>query len=181
MAFVIDASGFRQNIGIILTNPRGQVFWGKRVGKEAWQFPQGGMHADETPEATLFRELKEEIGLEESSVSILNRTNHWLRYRIPQRLIRKTEPKCIGQKQLWYLLRLEAEDSLIQLDSSEKPEFDEWKWVSYWYPLREIVLFKREVYRRALKELAPFLFRHSTRGFDLHTLDSLLSDHSIDF
>ena len=38
-----------------------------------------------------------------------------------------------------------------------KPEFDGWRWVSYWYPLGQVVAFKRDVYRRAMKELAPRL------------------------
>lgn len=155
---MIDASGFRPNIGVILVNHTGQVFWAKRLGKDAWQFPQGGMDTDETPEQTLFRELKEEIGLREEEVTILARTRHWLRYRIPNRLVRNTKPLCIGQKQLWFLLRLEVPDAQINLNVTQKPEFDGWEWVSYWYPLRKVVLFKREVYRRALRELAPYFF-----------------------
>lgn len=159
---MIDASGFRHNIGIILANHEGRVFWAKRVGRDAWQFPQGGMNPNEIPEQTLFRELEEEVGLHEHDVTILGRTERWLRYRLPTRMIRKTEPVCVGQKQLWFLLRLEGEDSLICFDKTHKPEFDDWQWVSYWYPLRQVVLFKREVYRRALKELAPALFwKHS--------------------
>ena len=171
---MIDASGFRLNVGIILANYLGQVFWAKRVGRDAWQFPQGGMNDNETPEQTLYRELLEEVGLSATDVKILGRTRHWLRYRIPQRLIRKTQPVCIGQKQLWYLLRLEAEDSVIQLDQSDKPEFDDWQWSSYWYPLRKVVLFKREVYRRALRELAPYLFKNAARSWSAKPLNYLM-------
>jgi putative (di)nucleoside polyphosphate hydrolase len=156
---VIDVNGFRSNVGIILTNHAGNVFWGKRVGKEAWQFPQGGINEGEDPDQTLFRELYEEIGLKESDVTVLGRTRRWLKYRIPTRLIRKATPRCIGQKQFWYLLRLESDENKIAFDASIKPEFDNWEWVSYWYPLRRVVLFKREVYRQALKELAPYLFK----------------------
>lgn len=172
---MIDASGFRHNIGIILANHEGRVFWAKRVGRDAWQFPQGGMNPNETPEQTLFRELEEEVGLHEQDVTILGRTERWLRYRLPTRMIRKTEPICVGQKQLWFLLRLEGEDSLIRFDKTHKPEFDDWQWVSYWYPLRQVVLFKREVYRRALKELAPALFwKHSDQAVEGRPLDYLL-------
>jgi len=153
---MIDVDGFRHNVGIILLNPNGSLFWAKRVNQEAWQFPQGGVQAHETPEETLFRELKEEIGLNEQDVTILGQTRNWLRYRIPERLIRDQEPICIGQKQLWYLLKLETAENAIRFDLCDKPEFDDWKWVSYWYPLRQVVSFKREVYRRALKELLPF-------------------------
>lgn len=175
---MIDPSGYRPNVGIILANHTGQIFWAKRVGRDAWQFPQGGMNQDETPEDTLFRELKEEIGLNETDVTLVARTRHWLRYRLPPRLIRDTQPKCIGQKQLWYLLRLESGDDCIHLDATLKPEFDEWRWVSYFYPLRQVVLFKREVYRKALRELAPYLFENlqnlSRRG--AHPLNYLLEN-----
>ena len=71
---IIDSHGFRLNVGIILANDNGQVFWGKRVNQDAWQFPQGGVNEDEDVEQTLYRELKEEIGLSEDDVSILGRT-----------------------------------------------------------------------------------------------------------
>lgn len=175
---MIDSSGFRHNIGIILVNDLGQVFWAKRRARDAWQFPQGGMMDDESPEDTLFRELAEEVGLQEKDVSILARTHHWLRYRIPKRFIRDSKPTCIGQKQLWYLLQLTSEDSAIHLDATQKPEFDDWQWVSYWFPLRQVVLFKREVYRRALKELVPYLFGPSVRSWGERPLNHLLDGKS---
>ena len=60
---MIDAQGFRLNVGIILSNGNGQVLWARRAGRDAWQFPQGGMRRHETPEAAMFRELREEVGL----------------------------------------------------------------------------------------------------------------------
>jgi len=56
------------------------------------------------------------------------------------------------------LLRLVCEEKNFCLDSSEKPEFEEWRWVTYWYPMREVVYFKRSVYSKALKEFAPLVF-----------------------
>jgi putative (di)nucleoside polyphosphate hydrolase len=171
---VIDSNGFRSNVGIILVNHADRVLWAKRLGRDAWQFPQGGMQEDETPEQTLFRELQEEIGLSEKEVTILGRTRHWLKYRLPIRMIRKTEPVCIGQKQLWFLLRLEVEDHCIHFNQTLKPEFDGYQWVNYWYPLRQVILFKREVYRRALKELAPYLFRNAVRDWGVQPINRLL-------
>lgn len=156
---VIDADGYRPNVGIILTNKDGQVFWAKRVGQDAWQFPQGGIKSQESAEAALFRELKEEVGLEPKDVEIMACTRGWLRYRLPKRMVRyNTHPVCVGQKQKWFLLRLKGNENRIRFDCSEKPEFDGWRWVSYWYPLGQVVPFKRDVYRRAMRELAPRLF-----------------------
>ena len=150
---VLDEDGFRPNVGIIVCNPSGRLLWTKRIGQDAWQFPQGGMQAGETFEEALYRELHEEVGLSAGDVSILGRTRGWLRYRLPERLIRRVpEPLCIGQKQKWFLLSLDSAESRIQLAHSDQPEFDDWRWVSYWEPLRKVIAFKREVYRKALTE-----------------------------
>lgn len=155
---MVDSDGFRPNVGIMLANSRGELLWARRVGgMDAWQFPQGGIRRDELPEEALFRELNEEVGLSQTDVRILGCTRNWLRYHLPPRLIRRhQDPLCIGQKQKWFLLQMLVDDSCIRFDnSSEPPEFDRWQWVSYWYPLTRVVAFKREVYRSALKELAP--------------------------
>ncbi len=167
---MIDASGFRANVGIILSNQQGHLLWAKRVRQDAWQFPQGGMHAGETVEQTLFRELEEELGLNQKQVRILGRTRHWLRYRIPSAMLRKTQPLCIGQKQLWFLLRLEAPEESIHFGQMQSPEFDGWQWVHYWYPLRQVISFKRDVYRRALQELAPCLLGRASRDWGLQPI-----------
>ena len=155
---MVDADGYRPNVGIVLANHLGQVLWARRIGQDAWQFPQGGIHEHETPEEALFRELFEEIGLSSRCVEILAQTEGWLRYRLPRRLLRhNSDPDFIGQKQKWFLLRLQSDENKVRMDLTGKPEFDGWRWVSYWYPLGQVVTFKREVYRRALKELAPRL------------------------
>lgn len=153
---MIDNDGFRPNVGIVLTNAQGQLLWARRVGgQDAWQFPQGGINAHETPEQALFRELHEEVGLFPEDVEILACTGGWLRYRLPSRLVRhNSQPLCVGQKQKWFLLRLRTDDSHICLENGGRAEFDDWRWVSYWYPLSKVVSFKRDVYRRALKELS---------------------------
>ncbi len=151
---MIDSDGFRPNVGIIIANDQGQVLWAKRLGQDAWQFPQGGVDANESPEQAMYRELKEEVGLNPADVELIGCTRGWLRYRLPKRMIRHhSKPLCIGQKQKWFLLRLRADESAVCFHHCHKPEFDGWRWVSYWYPLGQVISFKREVYRSALNEL----------------------------
>lgn len=155
---MIDEEGYRPNVGIIITNGAGQLFWARRIGEDAWQFPQGGIQRNETPEQALFRELREEIGLEPDDVEVLGCTRQWLRYRLPQRYIRRgRKPVCIGQKQVWFLLRLVSSEEQVSLDHSGEPEFDHWRWINYWEPARQVISFKRRVYERALAELEPLM------------------------
>ena len=155
---MIDSDGFRPNVGIIVSNPQGQLLWARRIGQDAWQFPQGGIDRDESPEQAMYRELMEEIGLPPEDIEIVGSTRGWLRYRLPRRFVRHhRRPLCIGQKQVWFMLRLVAPESHVVLDRNAKPEFDSWRWVDYWQPLQEVVPFKRRVYSCALRELAPLV------------------------
>jgi putative (di)nucleoside polyphosphate hydrolase len=155
---VIDADGYRANVGIILANASGLLLIGGRVGQEGWQFPQGGMQGGETPLAAMYRELHEEVGLAPVQVEVLGSSRDWLRYRLPEQFIRRrSQPLCIGQKQRWFLLRLATDAGALRVDASATPEFDRLRWVDFWDPVREVIWFKRPVYLQALAEFAPLL------------------------
>ena len=158
---MIDPDGYRPNVGIVLLKADGSVFWARRVGHDGWQFPQGGMNTDETPQEAMFRELEEETGLRPEHVELLGATPGWLRYRLPKRYIRHREkPLCVGQKQVWFLLSLIGSENDLCLDHAPKPEFDHFRWVDFWYPAQNVVHFKRGVYRRALTFLEPMMKAH---------------------
>ena len=155
----IDADGFRANVGIILANSDGKLLLAGRVGSKGWQFPQGGMLVGEDPEDAMYRELHEEVGLARDDVELLGVTDDWLRYRLPDKFVRRNStPLCIGQKQRWFLLRMLGGEERLRFDVTQQPEFDSWRWVDYWSPVREVIYFKRSVYARALDELGRRAF-----------------------
>jgi len=155
---MIDREGYRANVGIILANKQGKLFWARRAGMDAWQFPQGGIRKNESIKGAMYRELREETGLKPHHVKILGLTDGWLRYRLPERYIRRRSHRvCIGQKQKWYLLKL-LDESKIKLDITKRPEFDSWRWVDFWQPAEEVVDFKQKVYKMALQQFEPILF-----------------------
>lgn len=161
---MLDREGFRPNVGIVLLNQKNEVFWGKRIRTHSWQFPQGGIDRGETPEQAMFRELHEEVGLKPDHVRIVARTRDWLRYEVPDRYIRRDARGVYkGQKQIWYLLQLMANDWDLNLRATDHPEFDAWRWNHYWVPLDSVVEFKRGVYEMALTELSRFLPRFDGR------------------
>lgn len=115
------------------------------------------MRSDETPVEAMYRELHEETGLLREHVEILGTTPGWLRYRLPKRYQRMhAKPLCIGQKQVWFLLRLLSDESAVALDAMPEPEFYEYRWVDFWYPVDNVIPFKRRVYQKALSLLEPF-------------------------
>jgi putative (di)nucleoside polyphosphate hydrolase len=160
---MLDREGFRPNVGIILVNPKNEVFWGKRIREHSWQFPQGGIKYGESPEQAMYRELHEELGLKPEHVHILGRTRDWLRYEVPDQYIRREwRGNYRGQKQIWYLLRLVGRDCDVCLRATDHPEFDAWRWNEYWVEFDQVIEFKRSVYEQALTELSRVLFRRGS-------------------
>ena len=155
---MIDCQGFRSNVGIILCNDVDELFCARRCGENAWQFPQGGVRKNESLEEAMFRELSEEVGLVRNDVELIGRTNRWLRYRIPKRFQRSGQRiTCVGQKQIWFLLRLVGDEQKVRLDCADNPEFDSWTWIDYWKTVQQVIPFKRSVYSKALQELIPLI------------------------
>lgn len=147
---------YRPCAGILLINEADHVFVGERLDRPgAWQMPQGGIDAGETPEDAAVRELEEEIGVSARDVEILSRTEDWILYDLPDQLKGKMwGGKYAGQKQIWFKMKLLAGDDAINIHTAH-PEFGQWKWSSPADVLAEIVDFKRDVYRSVLSALIP--------------------------
>ncbi|MDY2946580.1 RNA pyrophosphohydrolase [Mannheimia varigena] len=171
---MIDFDGYRPNVGIVICNKHGQVLWAKRFGQNSWQFPQGGINEGENIETAMYRELYEEVGLSKKDVRLLWASKYWLKYKLPKRLVRNegAGPVCIGQKQRWFLLQLISDENLINLKTTKNPEFDGWRWVSFWYPVRQVVSFKRDVYRKAMKEFAQVLQNNMQKNSEDRPLEN---------
>jgi putative (di)nucleoside polyphosphate hydrolase len=160
---MLDEQGYRPNVGIVLLNANNQVFWGKRIRQHSWQFPQGGIDPGETPEQAMYRELWEEVGLQQEHVQLIGRTKDWLRYHVPEQWVRREwRGTYKGQKQIWFALRLLAKDHAVNLRATHKPEFDAWRWADYWVDLDSVIEFKRDVYDKALIELHPIIGKSLT-------------------
>jgi putative (di)nucleoside polyphosphate hydrolase len=141
---------YRPNVGIMLVNPHGLVFSGRRIDQsvEGWQMPQGGIDADETPETAALRELKEEVGTDKAT--IIRALDGWLTYDLPEHLIGVAlHGRFRGQKQKWFALRFTGSDADINL-ATQEPEFEAWEWVDADRLMARIVPFKRDIYARVI-------------------------------
>ena len=159
-------SAYRPCVGIMLINPAGLVFVGRRKDKHLvehvdadheWQMPQGGIDDGETPLEACLRELREETGVRRAQV--LAEASDWFAYDLPDDVALKSwSGRYRGQRQKWFALRFEGRDSDINIDAPDgyKAEFDAWRWERMERLPELIIPFKRGVYERVVAEFAPF-------------------------
>lgn len=154
----MDKKNYRKGVGIIVVNNKGQFFLGKRIGAEAWQFPQGGIDEGESPKDALYRELHEETGLLREKVKILAISGKWLVYHIPH-VFQRSNKKYDGAMQKWYLLELTGTNDDIDLNAVNHAEFDAWKWADKKTAIKNVIRFKKAVYESILSEFDDVLKR----------------------
>ena len=156
-----DGLPYRPCVGVMLLNPEGCAFVGRRADRGGqpegagmwWQMPQGGLDEGEEPEAAARRELAEETGVR--SARFVARTRDWLTYDLPSELVGAAwEGRYRGQKQMWFAARFEGPESEIDIGPREghDQEFDAWRWVTLKELPGLVVPFKRKVYLRVIEE-----------------------------
>ncbi len=156
---------YRPCVGIMLFNRDGLVFVGHRRGKSAsqrlqvgyeWQMPQGGIDPGEDPYQAALRELQEETNV--SSTAFLAESADWYSYDLPPGVLKKSwNGRFQGQRQKWFALRFQGEESEIDIETpagGHRPEFDAWRWEEVGRLAELIVPFKRPVYEKVVEDFA---------------------------
>ena len=132
---------YRPNVGLLVFNQDGKAWIGRRRGFRGaycWQTPQGGIdHGERVVDAAL-RELTEETGISSKHVEILERNDEWLCYDFPESMRKNKLNNYRGQAQVWFALEFKGDDEMVRLDNHSQIEFDDWRWVSFWYPPSEL-------------------------------------------
>ena len=117
--------------------------------------PQGGVNDGEDIMTAMRRELEEETSIK--SFKILKEIDEWTEYELPNYLLGKIwRGKYRGQKQKWFILKFTGNDDEINLNTNH-PEFIEWKWIEPKNLPNVIVDFKRDLYKKLLIKVEPFI------------------------
>ncbi|MDC0737606.1 RNA pyrophosphohydrolase [Cognatishimia sp. SS12] len=150
---------YRRNVGVMLVNQEGAAFVGQRLDSEvpAWQMPQGGIDAGETPAEAALRELEEETGVTPDLVTQIAETDGWIAYDLPHDIVpRIWKGRYKGQEQKWFLYRFHGSDEHVNIEV-DHPEFSEWRWLPVSELVDNIVPFKRTVYAQVVAAFLPHL------------------------
>ncbi|KAL8463627.1 hypothetical protein ACS0TY_033551 [Phlomoides rotata] len=150
-------SGYRPNVGVCLINDDNMVFVASKLNVPgAWQMPQGGIEEGEEPRTAAIRELREETGV--VSAEIIDEVPEWLTYDFPPAVKAKVNRlwggEWHGQAQKWFLMRLTADESEVNL--ANEAEFSEWKWATPEEVIEQAVDYKRPTYEEVVKTFRPY-------------------------
>lgn len=145
---------YRPNVAALVVNPAGGLLICERATVPgAWQFPQGGVDPGETLEQALFREVREEVGLESRDYEVVGRREGY-RYLYPQVARGKKLRKhgSHGQEQTYFLCHLKP--GAPKVNVHQKPrEFRAYRWIlPEEFDLDWLPTFKRDVYREVMRD-----------------------------
>lgn len=139
---------FRAGVGTVIYNQENQVAFFERSQNPVgvWQFQQGGIDLGESPEETLWREMKEEVGLEQTDILKVNEMPGWTSYQDLNSRTDHSVPR-IGQTHRWFFLELKPE-SPVDLARATDNEFSDFRWTSFEEAIATTKKHKQHVYEQ---------------------------------
>jgi len=145
---------YRPNVAALVVNSVGNLLICERLTLPgAWQFPQGGVDAGESLEEALFREVREEVGLDASHYEVMGRREGY-RYLYPEQVRGKKLRKHgnHGQEQTYFLCRLKSDSPPVNVKQKQQ-EFRAYRWIlPQEFDLDWLPDFKRDVYREVMRD-----------------------------
>lgn len=165
---VMSQMPYRQNVVGVIINQENKIFLGQRVYRGSWQspididspkpavwqFPQGGVDANEDPDKAILREVWEETGISFDKISIIKKSTAVNQYTWShgKRELLFNSFKYRGQEQKIYFLKFLGSNDDINLNMPH-PEFTNYQWVNTENLLEIVDLYRRPLIEKILPEL----------------------------
>jgi putative (di)nucleoside polyphosphate hydrolase len=148
MKTTIDTRFFRAGVGTVIYNKRGGVALFERAKNPigAWQFQQGGIDLDEDLETTLWRELKEEVGLDKADVDSVMEMPEWT-VHVTESSLSDASKSRFGQAHKWFFIGL-AEGVEIDLSTATDDEASDFRWTNFADAIDHTESLKKHVYQK---------------------------------
>lgn len=148
---------FRKCAATVVFNKDGLVLLGSRAdfNDDNWQFPQGGIEKNESPEDAAIRELFEETSVK--SVNVIDIIKHPVRYEFTESIkktLRKRKIYNDGQDIYFVLLFFNGDYNEINVNT-QNPEFKKTCWESLDFAVNNVVEFKKDAYKQMALTFYP--------------------------
>lgn len=155
-----DSCYFRAGAGSVIYNDVGKIVIFKRAAHPVgvWQMQQGGIDSGEAVEATLWRELREEVGLTEDDFDTVTQYPSWIAYEFGEGVTKNPSnpnPDRLGQCHRWWFLKLKN-DVTVDLTKATDKEFSDYRWVDF----DELIALTNELKQPVYQTLADYFATH---------------------
>jgi putative (di)nucleoside polyphosphate hydrolase len=145
---------YRPNVAALIVNSDGNLLICERwTIPGAWQFPQGGVDTGESLEQALYREVREEVGLQARDYVVVDRRDGY-RYLYPENAREKKLRKHgnHGQEQTYFLCHLKPGAPQVNVKQKQR-EFRAYRWIQpIEFDLDWLPPFKRDIYREVMRD-----------------------------
>lgn len=139
---------FRAGVGTVIYNDAGEVALFKRATPPigVWELQQGGIDTGEAPEHTLWRELKEEVGLSRDEIVAVTKMQELTAYNRPEALLDHSD-RLLGQTHQWFFLKIKPGVD-INLQNATDDEVSEFMWTNFEHIISLSEERKKPVYEK---------------------------------
>lgn len=146
---------YRRGVGVILIDNIGLLYFFQRNDFDKWQGVEGGLENGYTALETAYKEIQEEIGINKDKLEYITETDNFYKYKYFNNEIKHG---CIGQEKKFFLFRFLGNTTDFNYSStSAKPEFKDYKLISYKEAINLVPEFKTDIYRKVFKDFAQYL------------------------
>ena len=134
---------FRKGVAALIINNKQEFLLVNLISFEDRYFaiPGGGSDLGESLEDTVYREIKEELGIEKESLELIGKSQNPLQFKFKEIKLSRDGVEYEGSEKYFFGFKFTGEDSEIKLQEDEVRSY---KWVPF-SELKNYLLFDNQL------------------------------------